>query len=86
VKLEARGGGLTAGKSSIENGSGEVSNVKNIEEIFGKYVNAEASAGAVKSSGAQAMTKGEVSLALAGTGRGWDLGISFGKFTIKRIE
>ena len=28
----------------------------------------------MKSSGAQAMTKGEVSLALAGTGRGWDLG------------
>jgi len=86
VKLEARGGGLTAGKSSIENGNGEFSNVKNIEEIFGKYVNAEASAGAVKSSGAQAMTKGEVSLALSGTGRGWDLGISFGKFTIKRTN
>src|SRR6187455_3122980 len=86
VKLEARGGGLTAGKSSIENGSGEFSNVKNIDEIFGKYVNAEASAGAVKSSGAQAMTKGEVSLAIAGTGRGWDLGVSFGKFTIKRAN
>ena len=84
VRLEARGGGLTAGKSSIENGEGEFSNVKNIDEIFGKYVNAEAHAGAVKSSGAQALTKGEVSLALAGTGRGWDLGISFGRFTIKR--
>ena len=84
VALEARGGGLTAGKSSIENGEGEFSNVKNIEEIFGKYVNAEAHAGAVKSSGAQLLTKGEVSLALAGTGRGWDLGVSFGKFTIKR--
>ena len=86
VKLEARGGGLTAGKSSIENGSGEFSNVKNIDEIFGSYANSEAHAGAVKSSGAQAMTKGEVSLALAGTGRGWDLGISFGKFTIKRAD
>jgi hypothetical protein len=84
VALEARGGGLTAGKSSIENGEGEFSNVKNIDEIFGKYVNAEAHAGAVKSSGAQLLTKGEVSLALAGTGRGWDLGVSFGKFTIKR--
>jgi hypothetical protein len=84
VSLEARGGGLTAGKSSIENGEGEFSNVKNIDEIFGKYVNAEAHAGAVKSSGAQVLTKGEVSLALAGTGRGWDLGVSFGKFTIKR--
>ncbi len=45
VKLEARGGGLTAGKSSIENGTGEFSNVKNIDEIFGKYVNAEAQRG-----------------------------------------
>jgi hypothetical protein len=86
VKLEAHGGGLTAGKSSIENGTGEFSNVKNIEEIFGNYVTSDASAGAVKASGAQAMTKGEVSLALAGTGRGWDLGISFGKFSIKRAE
>ena len=41
VKLEARGGGLTAGKSSIENGTGEFSNVKNIEEIFGSYANAK---------------------------------------------
>lgn len=84
VKLEARGGGLTAGKSSIENGHGDFSNVKDIEEIFGSYADAEAHAGAVKSSGARAMTKGEVSLALSGTGRGWDLGVSFGKFTIKR--
>ena len=65
MKLEARGGGLTAGKSTIEDGTGEFSNVKNIDEIFGSYANAEAHAGAVKSSGAQAMTKGEVSLALA---------------------
>lgn len=84
VKLEARGGGLTAGKSSIENGRGEFSAVKDIEEIFGNYADAEAHAGAVKSSGARAMTKGEVSLALSGTGRGWDLGIAFGRFTIKR--
>ena len=84
VKLEARGGGLTAGKSAIENGHGDFSAVKDIEEIFGSYADAEAHAGAVKSSGARAMTKGEVSLALSGTGRGWDLGISFGRFTIKR--
>ena len=84
VKLEARGGGITAGKSTIEDGKGEFSNVKSIDEIFGSYANSEAHAGAVKSSGAQAMTKGEVSLALSGTGRGWDLGIAFGKFTITR--
>ena len=84
VKLEARGGGLTAGKSSIENGHGDFSKVKDIEEIFGAYADAEAHAGAVKSSGARAMTKGEVSLALTGTGRGWDLGVAFGKFRISR--
>ena len=43
----------------------------------------EAHAGAVRSSKAQAMTKGEVSLALAGTGKGWDVGISFGKFVLE---
>jgi hypothetical protein len=30
------------------------------------------------------MTKGDISLGLAGTGEGWDLGISFGKFTIRQ--
>src|SRR5262245_46830219 len=84
VRLQARGGGLSAGKSSIENGHGEFSNVKDISEIFGNYASAEAHAGAVKSTKAQVVTKGEVTLALTGTGRGWDLGIAFGKFTIKK--
>jgi hypothetical protein len=84
VKLEARGGGLTVGKSEIEDGRGEFSGVKGISEIFGSYVEAEAHAGAVKSSKASVMTKGEVSLALSGTGRGWDIGIAFGKLTISR--
>ncbi len=84
VKLEAKGGGLTVGKSSIENGKGEFSGVKSIDEVFGSYVSAEAHAGAVKSSKAAVMTKGEVSLALSGTGRGWDLGVAFGALTISR--
>lgn len=84
VKLDAKGGGLSFGKSSIENGKGEFSGVKSIDEIFGSYASAEAHAGAVKSSKASVMTKGEVSLALSGTGRGWDLGIAFGKLTISR--
>ena len=82
VKLEAKGGGLTVGKSSIEDGHGQFSAVYNISELLGSYAAAEAHAGAVKSSQAQVMTKGEVSLALSGTGRGWDLGIAFGKLTI----
>lgn len=84
VKLSARGGGLTAGKSTIRDGKGEFSGVQKIEDVLGNYASAEAHAGAVKSSKGQLVTKGEISLALAGTGDGWDLGIAFGKFTIKR--
>ena len=84
VKLAARGGGLSAGKSTIRDGHGEFAGVHNIEDVLGSYASAEAHAGAVKSSKAQAMTKGEVSLALSGTGDGWDLGIAFGKFKISR--
>jgi len=61
---------------------GEFSGVRDIQDVVGTYASAEAHAGASKSAKAQAMTKGEVSLALAGKGAGWDLGIAFGKFTI----
>ena len=84
VKLEAKGGGLTAGKYKITDGIGKFNEVTDISELFGTYVAAAAEAGAVKSSGAGAMTKGEVSLALAGKGTGFNLGISFGKFTITK--
>lgn len=84
VKLRAKGGGLTVGKSTIEEGHGEFSSVASVDEIFGSYVSAEAHAGAVESVKAQVMTKGEVSLALSGKGRGFDLGIAFGKLSITR--
>jgi hypothetical protein len=84
VKLQARGGGLTAGKSTIRSGVGEFSGVQSINDVLGSYASAEAHAGAVKSAKGQVVTKGEVSLALSGTGDGWDLGIAFGKFTIKK--
>jgi hypothetical protein len=84
VKLSAKGGGLTVGKSTIEDGYGEFSSVQSANEIFGSYASAEAHAGAVESVKAQVMTKGEVSLALSGKGRGFDLGIAFGKLTISK--
>lgn len=84
VKLRSVGGGLTVGKSTIDDGIGEFSAVHDIGELFGSYASAEAQAGAVKSAKGQVVTKGEVSLALSGTGRGWDLGIAFGKFEIER--
>jgi hypothetical protein len=84
VKIAAKGGGLTAGKTQIRDGVGKFSEVASIEELFGTYVSASAGAGAVKDASVTAMTKGEVSLALSGKGSGFELGISFGKFTITR--
>ena len=84
VTIRSKGGGLTVGKSRITNGRGEFSGVRDIGDVFGTYATAEAHAGASKSSKAQVMTKGNVSLALAGTGEGWDLGVAFGKFVISR--
>jgi len=84
VKITSHGGGLTIGKSDILGGEGTFSEVKNISEIFGTYAQAEAHGGATKGGAAQVMTKGEISLALSGAGRGWDVGISFGGFTIEK--
>lgn len=85
VKIKATGGGLTAGRSEVREGYGKFSEVANIKELFGSYATASAAAGAIQSSEAQAMTKGSVSLALAGNGTGIELGVSFGKFTITRL-
>jgi hypothetical protein len=84
VKITTKGGGLMVGKSEIRDGHGKFSEVGSIRELYGSYANVTAVAGAVKSAEAQAMTKGEVSLALAGTGTGVELGVSFDKFTISR--
>ena len=83
VRISAKGGGLSFGKSKIENGTGEFSGVRDIRDVLGSYATAEAHAGASKSTKAQAMTKGDVSLALAGKGSGWDVGVAFGKFVIE---
>jgi len=82
VYLRARGGGLTAGKAEVREGHGEFSPVSDIHEAFGSYASAEAHAGAVKSADAMLLTKGEVTLGLTGKGTGWQLGVSFSKFSI----
>jgi hypothetical protein len=84
VKVRAKGGGLTVGKSRIEDGQAKFSEVHRIDELLGSYANAEAHIGVTKSGTAQVMTKGEVSLALSGAGQGFDVGIAFGKFVISR--
>lgn len=84
VSIQAKGGGLTVGKSRISNGRGKFSGAYSLNDLIGTYGGAEVHAGAVRSSNAQVVTKGDISLALAGTGHGWDIGIGFGKFEIKR--
>jgi len=84
VRIETKGGGITFGKSEIRDGVGTFSDIYDIENVLGSYVTAGAHAGAVNSAAAQVLTKGPVSLALSGKGKGWDLGVAFGKFTISR--
>lgn len=84
VRLRAKGGGLTVGKTSVKNGIGVFTGVNNISDVLGHYGTAEAHAGAEKSASAQALTKGDVSLALSGKGKGWNLGVAFGAFIIER--
>ncbi|MBC7991481.1 MAG: hypothetical protein H7Y19_18135 [Luteimonas sp.] len=82
VKISAKGGGITFGKTRIDDGRGEFSEVYNIRDVIGGYATAEAHAGAGKSVKAQVVTKGAISLALTGKGHGWDLGVAFGSFVI----
>lgn len=84
VKISIKGGGLTAGKWHIDNGKGKFTDVHAISDVLGRYAQGGAHAGVVKSAEAQVLTKGTVSLALAGHGEGIDLGVDVGAFTISR--
>ena len=86
VTISAKGVGLTVGKSKIDNGTGKFSDVHPMTDVLGGYAQAEAHAGVVKSGTAQVLTKGPVSLALAGSGQGVDLGIDVGEFTISQLK
>ena len=78
--------GLTVGKWKVDDGQGEFSGVHDIRDVLGTYAQASANAGAVKSGEAQVLTKGDVSLALAGSGRGVNLGVDIGGFTIEAAK
>lgn len=84
VVITARGVGLSIGKAKIDDGKGRFSEVKNLSEVFGTYVQAEAHAGVLKSGEASVLTKGPVSLAQAGNGRGVGLGVDVSRMTIRR--
>jgi hypothetical protein len=84
VKISVKGAGLSAGKWHVSNGTGTFTDVHQISDVLGRYAQAEAHAGVVKSGSAQVLTKGTVSLALAGNGEGINLGVDVGAFTISR--
>ena len=84
VKISFTGGGLSFGKMEILDGKGTFFEVLNIDEIFGGYIAAEAHAGASKSAQASVYTKGDISLAMTGSGRGVNIGIDFGKLEISK--
>lgn len=82
VRLSARAIGATVGKWKIDNGVGRFSDVHNIHEVLGNYAQANANAAVVKAAEAQVLTKGNVSLALAGGGEGIALGVDVGTLHI----
>lgn len=84
VHIRIRGGGLTAGKWRINDGHGKFTDVYKISDVLGDYAAASANAGVIKSGTAQVLSKGTVSLALAGNGQGINLGIAGTRFTISR--
>jgi len=84
VTIRSKGGGLSVGKFTIKNGRGSFTGVSSIDEVFGKYAATERDAAAAKAADAWAMTKDKVSLAIAGTGEGWDLGASLDEFVIEK--
>lgn len=82
VTIKLRSVGATVGKSQIDNGVGKFTDVLSFDDVLGTYAQTEVHAGLGKSSSAQVLTKGTVSLALAGAGEGIDLGVTVGELTI----
>lgn len=85
VKIGINGGGLTAGKYRIDDGKGDITHVRTINDVFGNYAQAGAEAGVVKSGEAQVLTKGTTSLVLHGSGQGINLGLSVGAVSITKL-
>lgn len=83
VALSSKSIGFSIGKSEIK-GEGHFTEVKDINEIFGNYVSLGNHFGFIKSIDRQILTKGEVSLALKGKGRGIDIGVTIGDLNITR--
>ena len=86
VELESRGFGLAAGEAEVSDARGVFSPVAKTEELLGTYIGRSAVAAAGEADAAGAFTKGEVSLAVYGEGKGKGLAEGGAKLTIKRKE
>lgn len=84
VNIGAKGVGITAGKWTITDGSGKFTHVRKIADVLGTYAALSLDAGAQKSGTAQVLTKGKVSLAVNGTGDGFDVGVAVSSVKISK--
>lgn len=84
VTISMQGGGLTAGRYRLR-GHGDFSQIYDISDLFGLYGAAGAHAGVMRSSRAQVVTKGDVSLSIVAKGEGIDLGVGLSAFRIEPI-
>ena len=84
VTISAKGLGLTAGKWKISDGKGRFTHVRTIDDVLGEYLTVSGNVGAGKSGTAQVLTKGTVSLALAGKGEGFNIGVAINDFKIMK--
>ena len=83
VRIVTHGGGATLGGQKVIGGTGSFSSVADISELYGGYAEADVHAGAGVSADARVVLKSNVTLSLAGSGQGINLGIAFGSFSIQ---
>lgn len=84
VAITAKGIGVTAGKWKITEGTGKFTHVAKIDDVLGSYLAVSGDVGVHKAGTARVLTKGKVSLALAGKGEGFDVGIAISDFKISK--
>jgi hypothetical protein len=80
VALKVDGGGWTFGSSTFS-GKGKFTGASGIGDVLGGYFRMAAEGGPA---GAYVYSKGPVHLAVSGTGRGFTVGVDFGRLLIKR--
>lgn len=86
VAIRAKGIGITAGKWKITDGTGKFTHLAKIEDALGSYLSVGGDVGVIKAGTAHVLTKGKVSLALAGKGEGFDIGIDISEFRISKPD